>query len=88
MDDGGWANGGVRISSHSFSFKEVTFLISILKTKFLLDCNIQNVKIGNTIKHVIYIRKNSIDLLKEIILPHLHKSMYYKLDIKESSLNN
>ena len=31
MDDGGWANPGVRISTYNFELKEVKFLVSLLK---------------------------------------------------------
>ncbi len=34
MDDGGWANPGVRISTNSFTIEEVKFLVNILKEKF------------------------------------------------------
>lgn len=38
MDDGGWANPGVRISTNSFSLDNCIFLSNILRNKFDLDC--------------------------------------------------
>lgn len=78
-DDGGWANGGVRIATNEFTLTEVTLLANILRSKFALDVTIQKISIKN--KFSIYIKKNSVNKLKEIIFPYLNKSMYYKLGI-------
>lgn len=40
-DDGGWANGGVRIATNEFTLTEVTLLANILRSKFALDVTIQ-----------------------------------------------
>lgn len=79
-DDGGWANGGVRIATNEFTLTEVTLLAMILRSKYALDVTIQKISIEN--KFSIYIKKNSVNKLKEIIFPYLHSSMYYKLGIK------
>lgn len=78
-DDGGWANEGVRIATNEFTLTEVTLLANILRSKFALDVTIQKISIKN--KFSIYIKKNSVNKLKEIIFPYLNKSMYYKLGI-------
>ena len=78
-DDGGWLQSGVRIACNSFTIKEVEILQSILITKFNLNCTIQNIYLPN--KYSIYIKKDSINKLRELVLPHLHKSMYYKLGL-------
>lgn len=82
-DDGGWTNGGVRIATNDFTLNEVTYLADILKSKFKLDVTIQKISIQN--KFSIYIKKNSLFKLKEIIFPYLDSSMYYKLGIKSSN---
>jgi hypothetical protein len=79
-DDGTWTNSGVRIATNNFTLKEVEYLQSILIHKFELDCTIQKIYIKN--KYSIYIKKNSMNKLTSLILPHLHPSMYYKLGIK------
>ena len=78
-DDGGWTSYGVRISCNSFTFSEVKTLLNILKFKFNLDCTIQKIYLKN--KYSLYIKANSIDKLKELVLPHIHNSMYYKLGL-------
>lgn len=80
MDDGGFVGSGVRISCNAFSLEEVTLLIKILKTNFNLDCTIQNIEIEN--KYSIYIKKNSLSTLVNLVYPYFHKSMYYKLGLK------
>jgi len=79
MDDGGWANPGVRISTYNFNLQEVKFLISLLKKLYDLDCTIQILKNGT--QSSIYIKKKSISKLIKIILPYMHNSMYHKLGI-------
>lgn len=79
MDDGGWANPGVRISTYNFSLDEIKFLVSLLKKLYNLNCTIQILK--NGIQSSIYIKKESIPKLTEIVLPYMHNSMYHKLGI-------
>lgn len=77
MGDGAKRNKGVTICTDNFSFKEVCTLIHVLNRKYNLECSIHNEK-G---KPRIYIFPNSMPKLRELILPHLHTSMYYKLSI-------
>lgn len=76
---GGFAGGGLRLSCNSFTLTEVEYLAGILTKKFNLDCTIQKLYIKN--KYSIYIKKNSMIKLRNLILPHLHISMQYKLDL-------
>ena len=43
MDDGGWANNGVRIAANSFTLKEVELLSDVLKSKYNLENTIQKI---------------------------------------------
>lgn len=81
MDDGGWANPGVRISTYNFELEEVRFLVSLLKKLYDLDCTIQTLKNGT--QSAIYIKKESMPKLIKIVLPYIHNSMYHKLGIKD-----
>ena len=82
MDDGGWTKYGVRIATNSFTLIEVEYLVLILKTKFNLNCTIQKIKTIN--QYSIYIKAESINNLRKLILPYMHKSMYYKLGFKNN----
>jgi ubiquinol-cytochrome c reductase cytochrome b subunit len=79
MDDGGWVNPGLRISTYNFNLQEVEFLVSLLKKLYNLDCTIQVLKNGT--QSSIYIKKKSVPILIKIILPYIHNSMYHKLGI-------
>ena len=78
-DDGCWAKLGVRIATNCFSLTEVELLVRILGNKFNLDCTIQTLKPSNN--YSIYIKGSSIPRLREILLPHIHPSMKYKLGL-------
>lgn len=79
MDDGGWAKPGVRLATNSFTLEEVKLLHNMLVKKFNLDCTIQHLK--SIDRYSIYIKGSSITKLKELVLPFLHPSMYYKLGL-------
>jgi hypothetical protein len=78
-DDGGWAKPGVRLAANSFKLKEVEFLVEVLQSKFGLNCTIQTLKPSGI--HNIYIKGSSVPKLRELVLTHLHTSMYYKLGL-------
>ena len=77
MDDGCWANYGIRIATNSFSLKEVELLNDVLKSKYNLDTTIQNIWKEN--QYSIYIKKQSVNNLRNIVGPYMHSSMLYKL---------
>lgn len=78
-DDGTYTNAGVRIATNAFEKHEVEFLGEIIKKKFDLDYTIQKLSYKN--QYSLYIKKNSMVKLRELILPHLHPSMHYKVGI-------
>jgi len=77
MDDGGFANPGVRIATHSFPLKDVEYIVTILKSLYDLDCTVENIYFKD--RYNVYIKANSINKLKKIVMPYIHPSMYYKL---------
>ena len=78
MDDGGKVGSGLKIATNSFSYSECLFLVKILFDIFKIKSSIQSTGIPN--QYHIYIWKESIPLLREIVLPYLHSSMKYKLN--------
>jgi len=81
-DDGGWTGYGVRIACNAYTLEEVKILVRILNENFNLICTIQKIFIQD--KYSIYITSKSIPLLRNIITPHLHSSMLYKIGINKS----
>ena len=77
MDDGTFKNPGVRIATNCFKKEEVERFVKILETKF----NIKSTLHLNNNNYQLYIKKESMSLLKELILPYMVPSMYYKLGL-------
>ena len=78
-DDGCWVKSGVRIACNSYYLEEVKLLVYILNENFNLICTIQ--KLSNKDKYSIYIKKESIPLLRNIVSPYLHCTMSYKIGL-------
>ena len=51
----------------------------MLKSKYHLETTIQ--KLSNKNLYSLYIKKQSVDNIRKILLPHMHSSMFYKLGI-------
>lgn len=87
MDNGCWVAGSksVRIATNNFTRDEVALLVDMFSTKFGLNCTIQllSKKGGNTPKdkYSIYIKVDSLPRLRELVLPHMHPKMLYKLGL-------
>jgi LAGLIDADG DNA endonuclease family len=92
MGEGSWARSGYKISTNCFTYKEVSYLTSLLKTLYDLDCTIRNnrnpANKGVDYKHpgmeaerdfFIYIRANSAMKFRELVTPYMTSDMLYKL---------
>jgi hypothetical protein len=77
MCDGSKIGNAIYLQTQSFSIKECTFIISILKYKFNLDCNI-HLQRNQT---AIYIYAKSMKKIRSNLLPFFLPSMIYKLNI-------
>lgn len=78
MDDGSIVSSGLKIATNSFNQTEVQMLCDILKRKYNLKSTIISAGVLN--QYNIYISKDSIKTLTNIVGPHMHPSMYYKLN--------
>jgi len=76
-DDGGFHRPGVRLHTNSFSQEEVMLLSLALETKF----NIKSTIHKNKHNFLLYIKLESMPLLKKLVLPHIIPSMRYKLGL-------
>ena len=75
-----WIKGwGVRIATNSYTLKEVELLNDVLKSKYNLETTIQNIWLQN--QYSIYIKKESVNNLRNIVGPYIHSSMLYKLGV-------
>jgi len=57
MDDGGFANYCIRLTTNSFKLKEVELLQDVIKSKYNLETTIQNIYIKD--QYSIYIKKKT-----------------------------
>lgn len=77
MGDGAKRNKGLTLCTDNFTCKEVNDLINVLIIKFDFKCSMHREKD----KFRIYISPESMPKLCHLILPYMHKSMYYKLSL-------
>lgn len=77
MDDGGKVKEGLKLSTNSFSYSDCLLLVKVLYDNFKLKATVQSA--GKSNQFNIYIWKESMPLLREIILPYIHSSMKYKI---------
>lgn len=83
MDDGQQVKrGGVTLCTDSFNSQEINILRDALKTNFNLITSIHKKKGSNeSIYERIYINKDSLDSIKPSLIPHMHDSMLYKINV-------
>lgn len=79
QDDGTWHYSSVRIATYNFKLNEIEILKSVLYKKFKIKSSIHHFSKSN--QYQLYIKKESIDLLRSLISSFFHKSMLYKLGI-------
>jgi hypothetical protein len=77
MDDGTFKSPGVRIAINNFTQKEGEILIKFLRDKYNIESSLHK----NQDRHQLYIKKESVNLLTDLIKPYFHPTMYYKLGL-------
>lgn len=82
MDDGQRVkNGGITLCTDSYSKPEIEILREALASNFNFKTSIHKKKgKEDTIYERIYINKKSLEEQKDLIVPHLHDSMLYKIN--------
>ena len=75
-DDGTW-KPGVRIATNCFTKEEVELLSLALDSKFNLKSSLHK----NNNNYQLYIKQESLPLLKKLVLPYMIPSMLYKLGL-------
>lgn len=79
MGDGQAARHGIVLCTNSFSVNDVVRWMNVLMIRYRLECTIHLKRQNQKIEYLIYIREGSMTLLRSIVIPFLHPSMYYKL---------
>ena len=81
MGDGQASRLGLVLCTNSYSVKDVVRLMNVLMIRYRLECTIHLKRQNQKVEYLIYIREGSMTLLRSIVIPYLHPSMYYKLRI-------
>jgi LAGLIDADG DNA endonuclease family len=78
-DDGSFQNSNkiIKLCVEGFKESDVDLLIQVLENKFNLECRKE--KRGKGFR--IVIKNKSLETLRELLCPHLHSSMLYKLGL-------
>lgn len=77
MDDGVKVGTGLKLARNTFSYEDCLYLVKILYVKYDLKASVQSAGVIN--QYHIYIWKESMPKLREIVLPFIHPSMKYKI---------
>lgn len=78
MDDGAKVGKGLKFSTNSFTYNECLILVKALNDNFNLKASIQSA--GSNNQYIIYIWKESMDDLRNIISPYIIPEMKYKIN--------
>jgi len=77
--DGGFKSKGIYLCTDSYTIQDVVRLMNVLIIRYDLKCTLH--KASNGKGYRIYISRNSVGKVVNIVLPYLVPSMYYKIGI-------
>lgn len=78
MDDGTKIGGSLKFSTNSFSYNECLILVKVLNDNFSIKASVQSA--GSKDQYIIYIWKESMNNLRNIVSPYIIPEMKYKLN--------
>ena len=74
----------IRIYTNSFTQTEVNLLALAITRKLGILTKVVH---DRNNQYMITISKNQLSLIQELLKPHMHPSMYYKIDLEQSGLD-
>lgn len=77
MDDGAKVSKGLKFCTNSYTYSDCLLLVEVLYLNFKLKATVQSAGVPN--QYVLYIWKESMPLLREIVLPYMIREMKYKI---------
>lgn len=78
MDDGGKVSKGLKLATNNFKYEDCLFLATLLWNQFKLKSSVQST--GTPNQYCIYIWKESMPLLRDIVKNYIVPSMKYKIE--------
>jgi len=79
MDDGGFTGNGLKLYTNAFKIEDLNLLVKALKINFGLIATINKTSINN--QYTLYLSKNQLPLVIDLVKKNMHPSMLYKLNI-------
>jgi hypothetical protein len=77
MDDGSKVSKGLKLSTNSFTYDDCLILIQALKDNFGIKASVQSAGCKN--QYILYIWKESMNDLRNIVFPYIVPGRKYKL---------
>jgi hypothetical protein len=77
MDDGSFTGNGLRLSTNAFSLNDLDLLIKALDKNFSIKASI-NIQYKEESQYTLYISKNQLPLVKNLVSKYMHPDMMYK----------
>jgi ubiquinol-cytochrome c reductase cytochrome b subunit len=77
MDDGSKVGKGLKLSTNNFTKHECLTLVSVLEKNFNIKSTVQSA--GSRDSYIIYIWKDSLNKVRNIVLPYMVPAMKYKI---------
>jgi ubiquinol-cytochrome c reductase cytochrome b subunit len=77
MDDGAKVSKGLKLCTNSFTYSECLLLIKALHNNFNLKASVQSA--GSKDQYILYIWKESMNDLRNIVSPYIIPEMKYKI---------
>lgn len=78
MGDGTRRPRGLEIYTDSYTVSDIVRLINVLIIKYRLDCTL---RYHTPTQPRLYIRERSMPILRDLVKPHMTKSMLYKIGL-------
>jgi len=77
MGNGARVGHGLQFATNSYSYSDCLILANTLINKYGLRTSVQSTSVPN--QYVIYVFKESMPVLREIVRPYIVPTMLYKL---------
>jgi len=83
LDDGSFTGSGLKLHTNAFSLEELNLLIKALDKNFSIKASV-NVSNREKSQFSLYISKNQMSRVKDLVIKHMHPDMLYKLNIDKT----
>ena len=80
MDLGSFTGSGLKLHTNAFTLEELNLLIEALNKNFSIKATI-NISKREKAQYTLYISKNQLQLVIDLVKDHMHEDMMYKLNI-------